>query len=113
MRKLIRNKATKAFLMNGGEWTTDPEFAQQFRDAAAAYEAANHLHLTDAEFYYLIGETPSEHDITIPIISSLSPYAAPQCGAPAPLLSTSADRETPHQPRRNPPRSHPLSIRYS
>ena len=77
MTKLIRNRATKAFLMTGGKWTLDHQLAQQFQDAAAAYEAANRFHLTDAELYYLIGEAPSNYDISIPIIPSLSPYAAP------------------------------------
>jgi hypothetical protein len=65
MKKLIRNKATGAFLAEGGDWTTDCRRAQIFPTTEEVRGAVLKHALKDVELYYLFGAEPTAYDFTI------------------------------------------------
>jgi hypothetical protein len=68
MRKLIRSKATKAFLTADGHWTRQLRRAGEFPDLLQSLAAIAHFDLRNVELYYLFnGRTTSEYDFTIPL----------------------------------------------
>jgi hypothetical protein len=62
IRKLVRSRATRAFLKAEGDWTTDPGSATVFPSTEAAREVVRKHSITDAELYYQFGEKPSQYD---------------------------------------------------
>ena len=69
MKKLIRNKATHAFLTGAGKWTPDCHRAREFRTTRAAMIAASKHGLRDVEIYYLYNRQPLNYDFTISLLS--------------------------------------------
>jgi CheY-like chemotaxis protein len=65
MRKLVQNKATKAFLTPDGGWTGDWRLAQVFPTSEAAREAVLEYKVSGVELYYLFGEETSNYDFSI------------------------------------------------
>ena len=65
MRKLIRCKATQAFLTSEDTWTKDFQKAHYFADLQAAF-AINTLPSSDVEIYYSFDPgKPSPWDFTL------------------------------------------------
>jgi hypothetical protein len=52
MRKLIRNRATHAFLTEGGGWTEDVTRAMPLTDEEQAVVVKDHLRLENIDLYY-------------------------------------------------------------
>ncbi len=52
MRKLIRSKVTKAFLLTDGTWTSQIAISADFGDYLAILNARTRFNLNDAELYY-------------------------------------------------------------
>ncbi len=52
MRRLIRAKATRAFLTEDGTWTHNLAKAATFDDSALAIAAKSRFRLEDVELYY-------------------------------------------------------------
>ncbi len=68
MRKLIRSKATKAFLTKDGLWTDSVQDAQAFMYAIEAVARKDELGLTNVELYFLNAEhKTSDHDFVLPL----------------------------------------------
>ncbi len=67
LRKLIRSKATQAFLTPRGAWTNDIATAAVFKDHSAAVAAKNQFHLDgEAELYYSFDDQrKSQWDFTM------------------------------------------------
>jgi hypothetical protein len=65
IRKLVRNKATKAFLTAGADWTTDPSGAIVFPSTEAARAAVRTHQISGAELFYQFGEAPSKYDFAL------------------------------------------------
>jgi len=67
VKRLIRNKATKAFF-NQGNWTEDFRLAQDFANVHSASKVAREFGLKEVEVYYLAGDELSKiYDFTIPL----------------------------------------------
>ncbi len=66
MRKLIRSKATKAFLTKRGQWTNQIQKAAEFPDQAQAHAAVLKFHLLDVESYYSFSKSGlSRYDFAV------------------------------------------------
>ena len=66
MRKFVRNKATKAFLMADGKWTLDVRLARCFANMFLAHACVHEIHLEDAEIYYAFDRNKtSDYDFAI------------------------------------------------
>ncbi len=79
--KLIRSKATKAFLTQHGAWTADIASATPFADISAAVAAKHEFHLEgELELYYSFDFprqsrwdfTMNLYTVTLPSVSSAS-----------------------------------------
>jgi DNA-binding response OmpR family regulator len=68
MRKLVQNKATKAFLTESGEWTKDLRSAKVFPTTEEARSAVLDHKLKNVELYYLFSEEVSRYDFTISLM---------------------------------------------
>ena len=66
LKKVIRNKATRAFF-SAGNWTTDIEAAEKFTDMVSVLQVQKQYQITDAEVVLLMGEQPSMYDVAIPL----------------------------------------------
>jgi len=67
MRRLVRNKTTRAFFVQG-EWTNDVNSAQVFADVREIHKAKLDFNLSDIELYYNFGDAPNvNYDFTLPI----------------------------------------------
>lgn len=68
MKKLIRSKATRAFLNSDGGWTGDVLSARQFREIAEVQRVKDQLRLQNVEIYYsFCEEGASQWDFTLPL----------------------------------------------
>jgi hypothetical protein len=65
MKRMIRNRANKAFLAEGGNWTSDYRCAQAFTTYEDARKALANQKVKDVEWYYMFGDEPSEYDFTV------------------------------------------------
>src|SRR5262245_30328350 len=68
MGRLIRSKATKAFLTLDGQWTDQIAMPAHLPNQMMALAAIKKFHLQDIEFYYALHQgKASEHDFTIDV----------------------------------------------
>ncbi len=68
MTKLIRNKASQAFLASDGTWTKDPTRAWHIASSYEAVSARKELKLQNVELYCCCHqEQPSELDFAVPL----------------------------------------------
>jgi hypothetical protein len=67
VKRLLRNKLTRQFLTSGGVWTNDISSAESFADIRSVVTARQKLDLENVELLYLMGETPSDYDVIIPL----------------------------------------------
>jgi hypothetical protein len=103
VKKLIRNKHTRAFLKDGN-WAKDCEGATEFQNAEAARRATVAFNLKGVELYYLVGDTPSaEWDLTLHLPDSPNNITTPSASA-ASLRVTSPLSNIERNP---PPHPHP------
>ena len=65
VKKLIRNKATRAFLTEDGAWTDDIEKARQFMGAEGASVATKQFNIQNVELYYSFNDP--RWDFTLPL----------------------------------------------
>ena len=68
MTRLIRKKASQAFLTREGGWTDDPRQAWQLPGNLEARAAMHELQLHDVELYYCYLEQQTSHwDFVVPL----------------------------------------------
>ena len=68
LSKLIRSKATRAFLTDDGLWTSTAASATHFHDCSLALDAARKFQLNEneVELYYLFNEDmPTEYGCSL------------------------------------------------
>lgn len=68
VKRVIRNKATHAYLSVEGNWVADVRCARDFEDTMAAFRAVHSLKVNDVELVLMMGQVPSAtYDITLSI----------------------------------------------
>lgn len=69
MTKLIRKRATRAFLTNEGRWSLDPVRARRISDPSEATAVMHQLKLEGVELYYSFDDSRvcEEWDFAIPL----------------------------------------------
>lgn len=68
LKRIIRNRATRAFLAEDGSWTKDLSRAQVFPNMEALVQEAQERALKDVELMLVMGETLSkDYDIIMPL----------------------------------------------
>ena len=68
VKRMIRNKATHAYLSAEGHWVGDYRLAQDFENTMSVFRAVGGLKVKDLELVLMIGPGPSEaYDITLPL----------------------------------------------
>lgn len=68
LKRVIRNRASRAFLAEDGSWTKDLGQAQSFPNMEALVQEAQERALKDVELMLVMGETLSkEYDIVMPL----------------------------------------------
>jgi hypothetical protein len=67
VKRLIRNTLTRQFLTSGGAWTDNISFARSFADIRSVVAARQKFDLENVELLYLLGNSLSDYDITIPL----------------------------------------------
>ncbi len=68
MNKLIRHRATRAFLTKDGGWTHQPRKARALTGIHEAMALRDHLKLSNIELYYCTGDQPDPlSDFSVPI----------------------------------------------
>jgi hypothetical protein len=68
LKRVIRNRATRAFLAEDGTWTKDLGQAQEFPNMEALVQEAQRRALKDVELMLVMGETLSkDYDIVMPL----------------------------------------------
>jgi hypothetical protein len=68
MKKLIRNRKTRAFLTCSGHWTSDIIKARCFQASEDAWVICQDLKLHNCELYYSFSKrTVSEYDFVVAI----------------------------------------------
>lgn len=71
MKRVVRNKITRAFLDANGGWADDFESARRFEDVKSVMEACAEHGLTDVELVLVMGSQPSaEYDIDLPLCTN-------------------------------------------
>ena len=66
--RVIRHRGTRAFFA-AGEWTPHFAVAEKFTDTFSLLKALYRYNLADVELVLVLGETPSGHDIALPLDS--------------------------------------------
>ncbi len=64
MKKLLRDKATGAFLTPGGEWTQDKTSACDFFNHRACFDLVEVAKAKELEWYYWFEGTSGSYDFT-------------------------------------------------
>lgn len=73
LAKLIRSKATRAFLTKDGQWTAHVQNAARFTDLSLARAAMQQFQLHDVELYYFFGDgSLTRYDFAIPLDEPLT-----------------------------------------
>jgi hypothetical protein len=67
VQKLIRNKATLAFLTKDGGWTHEIRNAWQFTDEEEAARVKKSFKLQSVELYHCFYETQTSWDFALPL----------------------------------------------
>ena len=68
LKRIIRNRATRAFLAGDGSWTKDLSRALVFPNMEALVQEAEERALKDVELILVMGETLSkDYDIIMPL----------------------------------------------
>jgi hypothetical protein len=67
MKRLIRNRATKAYLAAAGGWTIDYAAAAIFPDTATLIRQAQEINGAHLEEVLMLGDQPSDQDVIIPL----------------------------------------------
>lgn len=68
LKRVIRNRATRAFLAEDGSWTKDLSHAQVFPNMETLVQEAQERALKDVELMLIMGETLSkDYDIVMPL----------------------------------------------
>jgi hypothetical protein len=68
LKRVIRSRATRAFLAGDGTWTKDLSRAVAFPNMEAVVQEAQELALKDVELLLVMGETLSkDYDIAMPL----------------------------------------------
>jgi hypothetical protein len=71
MKRLVRNKLTRAFLKTDGGWAADFHSAENFADVKSVMEACQSHGLANVELVLVMGSEPSAYyDIALPLTSS-------------------------------------------
>lgn len=65
MKHIVRSKATRAYLSTDGKWVPDCRLARDFRSVELVISEVQRLMLRDVELVLLMGEQPSEYDVTL------------------------------------------------
>ena len=78
MKRFIRHRKTREFLMRDGQWTLDWRAAMVFLDVKSTYEEFKLRNLKEVESVVIIDDDPTEvYDIAVPL-----PYLDPTTGQP-------------------------------
>lgn len=68
MKRLLRNKVSRAFLDADGGWVADFRAARSFQDVKSVVEACQEHELSNVELLLVMGTQPSaEYDIALPL----------------------------------------------
>lgn len=71
MKRVIRNKLTRAYLTADGGWTLDFGLAHDFKDVGSALRASKRHQTTELELVLVMGASPSpQYDIELPLPGS-------------------------------------------
>lgn len=65
VKRIVRNKTTREFLSADGKWVADCRLAQDFRSMELIIWEVQRLMLKDVELVLLMGEQPSDYDVTL------------------------------------------------
>ena len=67
VRRLLRNKATKAYLGEDGTWTPRLSQARHFDNTGCLIESAAAFTEAEMEILLMLNDAPSEFDIVLPL----------------------------------------------
>ena len=70
MKRIVRNKATRAYLSSEGEWVSDFRLAANFTSVEAAFSAVRSFAAKDVEYVLVIGQQPSDYDVAVSFFPS-------------------------------------------
>jgi hypothetical protein len=67
LKRMIRCKLTRRYLAPKGTWTHDISTALNFENMREAMAVQQSLLLQDVEIFLMVGNAPSEYDVTLPL----------------------------------------------
>jgi hypothetical protein len=70
MKRIVRDKATRAYLSADGKWASDHQVAQEFPNMNSVWSVIQKQRLTGVELVLVVGESRSDdYDIVLPLVS--------------------------------------------